>query len=149
MKHYLSIAVAVTLTIGTLQVKGQALGVSTNLSFGFNPDQAASIRVTEKLDEMKVLTQRLEEARKEAVKAALDASAPDAVRAKVEAVTKIQVEIAMLRYERGVKPVLSTVNDIQKSQLLKYPGGSYNQIFVGKTSGLEFTRGGRFEPGPK
>ncbi|HVV73941.1 MAG TPA: periplasmic heavy metal sensor, partial [Verrucomicrobiae bacterium] len=62
------------------------------------------------------LNQKLATAQREAIKAAL-AENPDesVVRGKVEAVTKIQTDIAMLRF-KGLKEIKSTLTDEQKSR---------------------------------
>lgn len=146
MKPILRTIVGVTaLCAGTLQLAAQS--TQTNMTHGLTPQQSTTLRQTENLDDMRLLTQKLEAARKQAVTIALDQKAtPKAVRAKVEAVAKIQVEIALLRYQNGVKPILPSVTEIQKSQVLESPGISYNQLFVGKTSGLDFVRRGHFTP---
>ncbi len=41
----------------------------------------------------------------------------DAVRAKLEAVAKIQTDIAMLHYSKAVKPIAASVTDDQKTQI--------------------------------
>jgi len=82
--------------------------------------------------EMTALTTKLAAAQKEAIDAALAKDATDAtVRAKVEAVSKIQTEIAMLRYSKAVKPIAASVTDDQKTQIAAAPGMTYNQLFIG------------------
>lgn len=87
------------------------------------------------------LNEKLAAAQKEAIKAAL-ADNPDesAVRAKVEAVTKIQTDIAMLRF-KGLKEIKSTLTDEQKSRMDERPGMGYMMLFGG------FGGGGRRGPG--
>ena len=76
------------------------------------------------------LTDKLTAAQKEAIDAALTAGASDsAVQAKLEAVAKIQTEIAMLRYSKGVKPIAASVTADQKTQIDAAPGATYNQFF--------------------
>jgi len=53
------------------------------------------------------------------------------LRAKVEAVAKVQTDIAMLRYSKAVKPIAASVTDDQKTQIATAPGMTYNQLFVG------------------
>lgn len=85
------------------------------------------------------LTNKLATAQKEAVKAALakDADA-QTVRAKLEAVSKIQTDIAVLRL-KAVKEIASTLTDEQKTQMAERPGMAYNMLF----GGMGFMGGGR------
>lgn len=90
------------------------------------------------------LTNKLAVAQKDAVKAALakDADA-QAVRVKIEAVAKIQTDIAMLRL-KAVKEVASTLTDEQKTQMEERPGMAYNSLF----GGMGFMGGGGRRGGP-
>jgi Spy/CpxP family protein refolding chaperone len=82
--------------------------------------------------DLTALTTKLTAAQKDAVDAALAKDATEAtVRAKVEAVAKIQTDIAMLHYTKAVKPIAASVTDDQKTQIAAAPGGTYNQLFVG------------------
>jgi Spy/CpxP family protein refolding chaperone len=85
------------------------------------------------------MTNKLAVAQKDAVKAALakDADA-QAVRAKIEAVAKIQTDIAVLRF-KAVKEIASTLTDEQKTQMDERPGMAYNSLF----GGMGFMGGGR------
>jgi len=85
------------------------------------------------------LTNKLAVAQKDAIKAALakDADA-QAVRAKIEAVAKIQTDIAVLRL-KAVKEIASTLTDEQKTQMDERPGMAYNSLF----GGMGFMGGGR------
>jgi Spy/CpxP family protein refolding chaperone len=86
--------------------------------------------------ELTALTTKLTAAQKEAVDAALAKDATEAtVRAKVEAVSKIQVDIAMLRYSKAVKPIAASVTDEQKTQIDATPGPTYGQFFGGGFGG--------------
>ena len=104
---------------------------------GFRPvltqEQSQQMRdATQNLPEMTALTNKLAAAQKDAVDAALAKDATDAtVRAKVEAVAKVQTDIAMLRYSKAVKPIAASVTDDQKTQIATAPGMTYNQLFVG------------------
>jgi Spy/CpxP family protein refolding chaperone len=81
--------------------------------------------------ELSPLTNKLAVAQKEAVKAALAQNADEkTVRAKIEAVGKIQNEIAVLRF-KAVKEIASTLTDEQKSQMEERPGMAYNSLFGG------------------
>ena len=77
------------------------------------------------------LTNKLAVAQKEAVKAALAKDADEkTVRAKIEAVAKVQTDIAVLRL-KAVKEIASTLTDEQKTQLDERPGMAYNMLFGG------------------
>ncbi len=77
------------------------------------------------------LAEKLTAAQKEAVKAALAKDADEkTVRAKIEAVAKIQTDIAVLRL-KAVKEIASTLTDEQKTQMEARPGVAYNTLFGG------------------
>ena len=77
------------------------------------------------------LTNRLAIAQKDAVKAALAKDADEkTVRGKIEAVAKVQTDIAMLRF-KAVKETASTLTDEQKAQMDARPGMAYNSLFGG------------------
>lgn len=77
------------------------------------------------------LTDKLAVAQKDAVKAALAKDADEkTVRAKIEAVAKVQADIAMLRF-KAVKEIASTLTEEQKSQIDARPGAAYNSLFGG------------------
>src|SRR6266436_397989 len=81
--------------------------------------------------ELTQLTEKLAAAQKEAVKAALAKDADEKnVRPKIEAVTKIQTEIALLRL-KAVKEIASTLTDEQKTQIETRPGMAYNALLGG------------------
>jgi Spy/CpxP family protein refolding chaperone len=108
------------------------------------PEQSQQMRDALPADsaEMTALTTKLAAAQKEAVDAALAKDAKeDNVKAKVEAVGKIQTEIAMLRYNKAVKPVVASITDEQKTQIAAAPGMTYNQFFGGG-GGFGGRRGG-------
>lgn len=87
--------------------------------------------------EMTALTTKLAAAQKEAVDAALAPDATDkTVRAKVEAVAKIQTDIAVLRYSTAVKKVVPSITADQKTQFNTAPAGlAYGQLFGGGAFG--------------
>jgi Spy/CpxP family protein refolding chaperone len=97
------------------------------------------------------LETKLAAAQKDAVNAALAKDATeDSVKAKLQAVADIETQIAMERYKKGVKPVVASVTDEQKSQLEGMPNGrgytmAYNQLFGGGRGG--FGRRGGFGGG--
>ncbi|HEY5042296.1 MAG TPA: periplasmic heavy metal sensor [Verrucomicrobiae bacterium] len=91
--------------------------------------------------ELTALTTKLEAAQKEAVTAALAPDATEAsVRAKVQAVSAIETDIAVLRYTVAVKAVVPSITADQKTQIDSMPAVmTYNQLFGGGFGG----RGGR------
>src|SRR5665213_3446153 len=97
-------------------------------------------------------------AQKNTVNAVLDRNATgDSVKAKLQALAYTEAQIAMERYNKGMKSVASSVTDDQKTQLDDMPNGSgytaaYNQWFgggrggfggFGGTNGAARGRGGR------
>jgi len=91
--------------------------------------------------EMTQLNEKLAAAQKEAVKVALAKDASEqALRAKIEAVAKIQADIAVLRF-KGVKAIAPTITDEQKTQMDSQPGMGYNMLFGG-LGGMGGGRGG-------
>ena len=108
-----------------------------------NQDQMTQIRdaMTASADDMTALTTKLTAAQKDAIDAALKKDATESdVKAKLEAVAKIQTDIAMLRYTKAVKPMAASVTDDQKTQIDAAPAGTYNMLFGGGFGG---GRGGR------
>jgi hypothetical protein len=93
--------------------------------------------------ELTALTTKLAAAQKEAVNAALAPDATEAsVRAKVEAVAKIQTDIAVMRYTVAVKPVVASITADQKTQIDAAPAAAtYGQLYGGGFAGGG--RGGR------
>ena len=142
----------------TLQVAAQPGGGGGGGGFGgggggfggggrggvLTPEQSQQMRDALPADsaDMTALTTKLTAAQKDAVDAALAKDATEAgVRAKVEAVAKIQTDIAMLRYTKAVKPIAASVTDDQKTQIAAAPGMTYNQFFGGG-GGFGGRRGG-------
>ena len=127
----------------TLQVAAQPAGGGGGGGRGgrggvLTPEQNTQMRDALPMDsaELTALTAKLTAAQKEAVDAALAKDATEAtVRAKVEAVSKIQVDIAMLRYSKAVKPIAASVTDEQKTQIDATPGPTYGQFFGGGFGG--------------
>ena len=139
----------------TLQVAAQPGGGGGGGGFGgggfgggrggvLTPEQSQQMRDALPADsaDMTALTTKLTAAQKDALTAALAKDATEAgVRAKVEAVAKIQTDIAMLRYSKAVKPIVASVTDEQKTQIADAPGMTYNQFFGGG-GGFGGRRGG-------
>jgi len=100
-------------------------------------DQMQQIRdAVQGSEDMTALTTKLAAAQKDALDTALSKDATDdAVRAKVEVVSKIQTDIAMLRYSKAVKTVAASVTDDQKTQIDAAPGPTYGMLFGGGFGG--------------
>jgi Spy/CpxP family protein refolding chaperone len=111
--------------------QGQGAGRGMGMRSGLTQEQMTQI--TEAVQaEMAALNTKLTDAQKAAVTAALAKDATEAsVKAKIEAVVKIQTEIAMLRFTKGVKTIASTITDEQKTQMNASPGTAYQQLFGG------------------
>ena len=131
---------AALLCAATIQVVAQPGGGGGGGGFGggrgrgaLNQDQMQQMRdALQGATEIADLNTKLAAAQKDAVTAALAKDAKDSdVRAKLEAVAKIQTDIAMVRYAKGVKPIAASITDDQKTQINDAPGGTYNQLFGG------------------
>jgi Spy/CpxP family protein refolding chaperone len=97
------------------------------------PDQRTKMREAMQASqtELTQLNEKLAAAQKEALTAALAKDASEkTVRAKVEAVAKIQTDISMLRF-KGLKDIASTITDEQKTQMQERPGMGYNMLLGG------------------
>ncbi len=91
--------------------------------------------------ELTQLNEKLAAAQKEAVTAALAKDANEkTVRAKIEAVARIQTDIAVLRF-KGVKEISSTLTEDQKTRMLERPGMGYN-VLLGGFGGMGGGMGG-------
>lgn len=117
-------------------------------SWGLTHQQLAQIReVAENSEDIQKLTSQLATAQRDAVEAALSTNASEAtIRLLVEAVAKIQTEIALQRYTRGVKPVLATVTDQQIAELERSPTAAYEELFEMRTFLSPQPLGGIFVP---
>jgi Spy/CpxP family protein refolding chaperone len=92
--------------------------------------------------ELTPLNEKLAAAQKEVLKAALAKDADEkTVRAKVEAVAKIQTDIAVLRL-KAVKQIAPTLTDEQRTQRETRPGMGYN-MRLGGFGGMGMGGGGR------
>lgn len=89
------------------------------------------------------LNEKLAAAQKEALKAAL-AKTPDekVVREKLEAVAKIQTDIAMLRL-KSIKGIAASLTDEQKTQIEERPGMTYMMLLGGGFGGMGGPGGGQ------
>jgi Spy/CpxP family protein refolding chaperone len=129
----------------TAQGGGGGGGFGGGRRGGLTQEQNQQIRdALQDSSEMTALTEKLNAAQQEAIDAALAKDATEAsVRAKVEAVAKIQTDIAMLRYTKAVKAVVPSITDEQKTQMKEIPFLGYNQLFGGGFGGRGGRRGGR------
>ena len=99
-------------------------------------EQRTKLRESTQGAEMTELSTKLAAAQKEAVQAATAKNADEkTVRAKVEAVTKIQTDIAMLRF-KAFKEVAATLTDEQKTQMESRPGMAYMMVLGGFGGGM-------------
>jgi Spy/CpxP family protein refolding chaperone len=81
--------------------------------------------------QLTALTEKLSAAQKDALTAALAKDADEkTVRAKLEAVAKIQVDMGVLRL-KALKEAAITLTDEQKTQLETRPGIAYNMLLGG------------------
>lgn len=132
-------------------VSQSTAGAPTNNLFnvaGLNVEQTTKLRsLTQNLPEMTDLMAKLSAAQKEAIQAALGGESTEiALREKLEKVAKLQVEIAMIRYNKGIKQLAPTISEGKKQELLQMPGFAYSQLFVGSTAGNLFPNRARFIP---
>ena len=130
---------------GVAQAPGGGMGGMRGM---LTPEQLSKMRETMRASQADFTqwNQKLAAAQKDAVTAALAKDASEAaVRAKIEAVAKIQAEIALLRF-KGVKEIGSTITDEQKTQMESAPGMAYNMLF-GSLGSMGAGRGGQGGPG--
>ena len=91
-------------------------------------EQRTKMRETVQAD-LAPLMEKLAAAQKEAAKAALAENASEqTVKAKIEAVTKIQAEMALLRF-KGIKAIAASLTAEQKTQLDNARDGGYMALF--------------------
>ena len=87
-------------------------------------------------DKLAPLNEKLAAAQKEALKAALATDAKESdVRGKIEAVAKIQTDIAMLRL-KAAKEIAPTLTEEQKTAMEARPGMLYNALLGGGFGGF-------------
>jgi Spy/CpxP family protein refolding chaperone len=102
---------------------------------GLSQEQTQKINEAVQAD-MSSLTTKLEDAQKAAIKAGLakDATAAS-IKSKIDAVIKLQTEIAILRFNKGIKTIANEITDDQKTQLEDNAARGYQQLFVGRPGG--------------
>jgi beta-glucosidase len=76
------------------------------------------------------LQDKLTAAQTDVIAAALAKSDDNTVRAKLEAVAKIQTDIAVLRFTKGVHAVAATITADQKTAINTTPAPAYDAFFV-------------------
>ena len=76
------------------------------------------------------LQDQLTAAQKDVVVAALAKSDDNTIRAKLEAVAKIQTDIAVLRFTKGVHALAPTITADQKTAISTTPAPAYDAFFV-------------------
>ena len=79
------------------------------------------------------LQDKLTAAQKEVVTTVLAKADDAAVQAKLAAVAKIQTDIAMLRYAKGVSVIAPSLTDAQKTTISTTPGQVYTTFFAAPT----------------
>jgi spore coat protein CotH len=124
-------------------------GFGGSMPGALTQEQRTMINEAVKAD-MAALTQKLTDAQKDAVKATLDKNATDAIiKAKIDAISQIQTEIAMLQFTKGIKAI--TLTNEQKTEMEASSSMAYQQLFGGgdgNRSGMSgFGRRGRGGPG--
>ena len=77
------------------------------------------------------LQDQLTAAQKDVVTAVLAGNNDDAaIQSKLEAVAKIQTDIAILRYDKGVSVIAPSITDAQKTTISTTPGQVYTTLFT-------------------
>jgi len=141
------IAASTLLCTGAFQAQAQAPGGGGRGGFRGVLTEEQMTKMREAMQAAQAdfapLNEKLAAAQKEALKAATAKNAdPAAVRAKVEAVAKIQTDIAMLRC-KVLKDVMASLTDEQKAQIEERPGMTYGMFLGGGFGGF----GGMGAPG--
>lgn len=106
-------------------------GFGGGLAGPLTTDQTTKLNagITTVQAELTALQDKLTAAQKDAVDAAL-AKADDAVvQAKLEAIGKIQTDIAMLRFNKGVSVIAPSITEAQKTTIAATPGQVYATFF--------------------
>jgi len=89
------------------------------------------------------LQDQLTAAQKDAVTAVLAKSDDNTVRAKLEAVAKIQTDIAVLRFTKGVHAIAASVTADQKTAINATPAPTYDALFTAAAAAAPARGGGR------
>ncbi len=95
-------------------------------------DQTSKLNagVTTAQADFTALQEKLTAAQKDVVAAMLAKEDDAAVQSKLEAIGKIQTDIAMLRYDKGVSVIAPSVTDAQKTTITTTPGQIYTTFFA-------------------
>ena len=138
IKAFLTHTLITTALLSVLAIQASAQGRGGGGAGGIlTPEQRTKIRenLQSSQTELTQLNEKLAAAQKAAVKAALEKDADEkALRPKIEAVTKIQTEIALMRL-KAVKDIAPTLTEEQKTQIESRPGMAYNALLGGAGGG--------------
>jgi Spy/CpxP family protein refolding chaperone len=119
---------------------GGGFGGGAGRSSALTQEQMTKISNAAQVD-MNELNTKLADAQRAAIKAATAKFGDEAdCKAKIEEVTKLQIEIAMQRY-KGVRLIASSLTDDQRKGMDDSPATAYQQLFGGG-SGVD-SLGGR------
>ncbi len=137
--------------------QGCVITTNTGRGFGFGgrggggfggpltADQTAQLEngITSARTDFTTLQDQLTAAQKDVITAALAKSDDNTVRAKLEAVAKIQTDIAVLRYTKGVHPIVASVTADQKTAINATPVPTYDTFFTATAAPAAPRGGGR------
>jgi len=104
----------------------------------FTPEQQTKITeaMTAAQTDVTSLNDELLKAQTAAVKAVTENASAESIKLKVDDVVKIQAKIAMLRYNKAIKPLAKDLTAEQKTQLTDNPATGYTTIFgAGRAGG--------------
>jgi hypothetical protein len=108
-------------------------------------EQSAQLNqaITDAQTELAPLQDKLAAAQKDVVNAALAKSDDATVQSKLEALSNIQTEMAIVRYNQGVRKVAATITDGQKTNLNATAAQTYYSFFGGNPPAAGGRGGGR------
>ena len=108
-------------------------------------EQSAQLNqaITDAQTELAPLQDKLAAAQKDVVNAALAKSDDATVQSKLEALSNIQTEMAMVRYNQGVRKVAAMITDGQKTNLNATAAQTYYSFFGGNPPAAGGRGGGR------
>ena len=127
---------------------GGAGGFGGGFGGALTADQTTKLNagVTTAQADLTALQEKLAAAQKDAVAAALAKEDDASVQAKLEAIGKIQTDIAMLRYDKGVSVIAPSITEAQKTTISTTPGPIYTTFFAAAPT-APARGGGRGAPG--
>jgi beta-glucosidase len=123
---------------------GRGFGGRGGLGGPLTADQTTQLNnaTTAAQTDFTALQDKLTAAQKDAVVAVLAKSDDNTVRAKLEAVAKIQTDIAVLRYTKGVHAIAASVTADQKTAINATPAPTYDAFFTAAAAVAAPARGG-------